>query len=269
MKTTLRILRAAMTGLALLAATAFGATYDKTLEITVGGVPEGVTLVDFPLLVRLSESTITGFSYEDFQGSNGSDLRFETADGTGLAYEVDTWNETGESLVWVKVPSLAKGDVLTMRYGSDAPDANDPTAVWANYVAVYHGNGWTSATGGDYPVSPLPATGGYTLSADWADHLGSAFYNANTEQGTRFKLGTRDKNPLAALSSVSRFAVSAWVRSTSATPSVRFFSNKVAYGDDGFEYMGISGTGVILRGNGSSTQVGANTVLYQMPLAIQ
>ncbi len=264
MNTTLRTLRAAMTGLALLAATAFGATYDKTLEITVGGVPEGVTLVDFPLLVRLSESAITGFSYEDFQGTEGSDLRFETADGTGLAYDIDTWNENGESLVWVKVPTLAKDDTLVMRYGSAAPDANDPTAVWANYVAVYHCNNLTCATGGDYPASPLPATGGYTLSSARADHLGSAFYNANTEIGTRFKLGTRDKNPLAALTSVSRFAVSAWVKSASATPKVRFFSNKVAYGDDGFEYMAISGTGVILRGKGTSPQVGASTALYQL-----
>lgn len=266
MKNTCRILASALCASLLFAVcgTARAAFYDKTLAITVTGVPSGVTLADFPLLVRLSESAVSGFSYQDFQGTGGSDLRFETADGTGLAYEVDTWNENGESLVWVKVPQLSQGDVITMRFGSASPDANDPTAVWANYVAVYHGNDLTCATGGDYPASPVPETGGYTLSTTRADHLGSAFFNSNTAQGTRFKLGTRDKNPLAALSSVSRFAVSAWVRSTSDTPSVRFFSNKVAYGDDGFEYMGISGTGVILRGNGSSTQVGANTVLYQI-----
>ena len=263
MKTPARSLTA-LAGLALLASAASAATYDKTLQITVNGVPENVTLTDFPLLVRLSASAITGFSYQDFRGTNGSDLRFETADGTGLAYDIDTWNDQGESLVWVKVPTLAQNDVLTMRYGSDAPDANDPTAVWANYVGVWHGNDLTCATGGDYPASPLPATGGYTLSSARADHLGSAFYNANTATGTRFKLGTRDKNPLAALTSVSRIAVSAWVKSASDTPSIRFFSNKVAYGDDGFEFMGISGTGVILRGNGSSTQVGANTALYQL-----
>ena len=264
MKTNARTLLAAFGACALLAGPASAAFYDKTLAITVTGVPSGVTLADFPLLVRLSESAIAGFSYQDFQGTGGSDLRFETADGTGLAYEVDTWNENGESLVWVKVPQLSQGDVITMRFGSASPDANDPTAVWANYVAVYHGNDLTCATGGDYPASPVPETGGYTLSTTRADHLGSAFFNSNTAQGTRFKLGTRDKNPLAALSSVSRFAVSAWVRSTSDTPKVRFFSNKVAYGDDGFEYMGISGTGVILRGNGSSTQVGANTALYRI-----
>ena len=264
MKTT-RTTCAALAGLALLAApvATHAATYAKTATVTAPGVPADVTLSDFPLLVRLS-TAISGFDYGDFQGTDGSDLRFEDASGNALAYEVDTWNPQGESLVWVKVPSLTAATEITMRWGSANPDANDPAAVWSNYVGVWHGNDWSCATGGDYPASPLPATGGYTLSTTRADHLGSAFFNSNTAQGTRFKLGTRDKNPLAALSSVSRFAVSAWVRSTSATPKVRFFSNKVAYGDDGFEYMGISGTGVILRGNGSSTQVGANTALYQI-----
>ena len=258
MKTTLRTLRAATTGLALIAATAFGATYDKELEITVGGVPEGVTLTDFPLLVRLSESGISGFNYEDFKGTSGSDLRFETADGTGLAYDVDTWNESGESLVWVKVPTLQAGDTLVMRYGSDAPDSNVPTAVWANYVGVWHGNDWSCATGGDYPASPLPATGGYTTSSARADHLGSAFYNANSTSKTRMKLGTTASNPLAALESVSKMAVSAWVKSASTSPSVRLFSNKNTYSDDGFELLAYSGSGqgLVLRGKNSSPQVG-------------
>ena len=258
MKTNARTLLAAFGACALLAVPASAAFYDKTLAITVTGVPSGVTLADFPLLVRLSESAISGFSYQDFQGTGGSDLRFETADGTGLAYEVDTWNENGESLVWVKVPQLSQGDVITMRFGSASPDANDPTAVWANYVAVYHGNDLTCATGGDYPASPVPATGGYTLSSARADHLGSAFYNADTTSRTRMKLGTSSANPLSNLSAVSKFALSVWVKSASASPNVRLFSNKQTYGNDGFELLAYSGNnqGLVLRGKGSSPQVG-------------
>ena len=258
MKTNARTLLAAFGACALLAGPASAAFYDKTLAITVTGVPSGVTLADFPLLVRLSESAISGFSYQDFQGTGGSDLRFETADGTGLAYEVDTWNENGESLVWVKVPQLSRGDVITMRFGSASPDANDPTAVWANYVAVYHGNDLTCATGGDYPASPLPETGGYTLSSARADHLGSAFYNADTTSKTRMKLGTSSANPLSNLSAVSKFALSVWVKSASASPNVRLFSNKQTYGNDGFELLAYSGNnqGLVLRGKGSSPQVG-------------
>ena len=263
MKTT-RTTCATLAGLALLAApvATHAATYAKTATVTAPGVPADVTLSDFPLLVRLS-TAISGFDYGDFQGTDGSDLRFEDASGNALAYEVDTWNPQGESLVWVKVPSLTAATEITMRWGSANPDANDPAAVWSNYVGVWHGNDWSCATGGDYPASPLPAADGYTLSTARAAHLGSAFFNANTAQGTRFKLGTRDKNPLAALASVSQLTVSAWVKSAIATPSVRFFSNKVAYGDNGFELLAVSGSGFLLRGNGTSAQAGWWTGGYQ------
>jgi hypothetical protein len=258
MKTPARSLTA-LAGLALLASAASAATYDKTLQITVNGVPENVTLTDFPLLVRLSESAITGFSYQDFRGTNGSDLRFETADGTGLAYDIDTWNDQGESLVWVKVPTLAKGDVLTMRYGSAAPDANDPTAVWANYVGVWHGNDLTCATGGDYPASPIKDSGStvFAPSSNESSHLGAAFRNENTANNTRLKLGTTAKNPLVALASISQFSLSLWVKPTNTdSPSYRLASNKSSYGDNGFEFLAISGSGTQIRGNGSGNAFG-------------
>ena len=130
MKTT-RTTCAALAGLALLAApvATHAATYAKTATVTAPGVPADVTLSDFPLLVRLS-TAISGFDYGDFQGTDGSDLHFEDASGNALAYEVDTWNPQGESLVWVKVPSLTAATEITMRWGSANPDANDPAAVW-------------------------------------------------------------------------------------------------------------------------------------------
>jgi len=268
MKKTCRILASVFCASLLFAVcgTARAATYDKTLSITVTGVPSGVTLTDFPLLVRLSETAITGFSYQDFRGTNGSDLRFETADGTGLAYDIDTWNDQGESLVWVKVPTLAQNDVLTMRYGSDAPDANDPTAVWANYVAVYHGNDLTCATGGDYPASPIKDSGStvFAPSSNESSHLGAAFYNENTANNTRLKLGTTAKNPLVALESISQFSLSLWVKPTNTdSPSYRLASNKSKYDDAGFEFLAISGSGTQIRGNGSSNAFGWWTDGYQ------
>ena len=269
MKNTCRILAFAFCASLLFAAcgTARAATYDKTLSITVTGVPENVTLMDFPLLVRLSESDITGFSYEDFRGTNGSDLRFETADGTGLVYDIDTWNDQGESLVWVKVPSLAKNDVLTMRYGSAAPDSNDPTAVWANYVGVWHFNSTSNSASasGSYPVSPIADSGTvFGVSGDEAAHLGSSFKNTNTGNKSRFKLGTTASNPLSALSNYPQFALSMWVKPTDTdSPSYRLFSTKNNYSETGFELLAISGSGTILRGNGSGNEFGWWTDGYQ------
>lgn len=262
MKNTCRILAFSLCASLLFAVcgTARAATYAKKLDITAAGVPENVTLTDFPLLVRLSES-IDGFSYQDFLGTGGSDIRFEDASGNPLAYDVDTWNELGESLVWVKVPSLAKGNVLTMRYGSAAPDANDPTNVWSNYVGVWHGNQYdanhSSADSTYYGRLATPSADGFTVSNVRADHLGSAWYNNRTD-GTypkkiKIPLGTVSDSPLSDLTSISRFAVSAWVKSAAEQPDFRLFSSKESAEKKGFEFMVIkSGAKIMLRGDGNS-----------------
>lgn len=252
---------AALGAMTLAIPSARAATYAKTFDITVGGVPENVTLTDFPLLVRLAESSISGFAYIDFQSNDGSDLRFEDANGTPLAYEVDTWNTDGESLVWVKVPSLAKDDVITVKYGCASPDANDPTAVWSNYVGVWHGNqydaNYSSADSTSHGHLATPSADGFTVSNLRADHLGSAWYN-NRTTGTspkkiKIPLGTVSDSPLSDLTSISRFAVSAWVKSAAEQPDFRLFSSKEAAEKKGFEFMVIkSGTRIMLRGDGNS-----------------
>ena len=217
MKNTCRILASALCASLLFAVcgTARAATYAKKLDITAAGVPENVTLTDFPLLVRLSESAITGFSYQDFLGTGGSDIRFEDASGNPLSYDVDTWNELGESLIWVKVPSLQKDSVVTMQFGSTAPDANDPTNVWSNYAGVWHGN--PSAPGASTSVDSTinarvatPSAGfpGFGLSSSRAEHLGSAWTNFTSAVGTKVQLGSGADNPLASLTSLSQFAAS-------------------------------------------------------------
>ena len=261
MKNTCRILASALCASLLFAVcgTARAATYAKKLDITAAGVPENVTLTDFPLLVRLSESAITGFSYQDFLGTGGSDIRFEDASGNPLAYDVDTWNELGESLIWVKVPSLQKDSVVTMQFGSTAPDANDPTNVWSNYVGVWHGN--PSAPGASTSVdstinarvaTPSAAFPGFGLSSSLAEHLGSAWTNSTSTVGTKVQLGSGADNPLASLTSLSQFAASAWVKSSSTGPDFRLFSSKSVASGKGFEFMTVSsGAKIMLRGDGN------------------
>ena len=38
-----------------------------------------------------------------------------------IPHEIDTWNENGVSLVWVKVPLLTSDTEIGAHYGSDAP----------------------------------------------------------------------------------------------------------------------------------------------------
>ena len=114
------------------------AKYAKKFSVTFTGAPSG-TLTDFPVLVRVAEGSPEGFSYADCQKSGGADLRFADAAGNLLASEVDTWNTSGTSLIWVKVPALTSTTKITAYYGWDKAPNVDSSKVWdANYVGVWH-----------------------------------------------------------------------------------------------------------------------------------
>lgn len=67
-----------------------------TVRETVSGEEEIL-----PVLVKLSEDNPVGFRYAD---CDPAEMRFGDADFNALPFEVDTWDEDGESLVWVKAP---------------------------------------------------------------------------------------------------------------------------------------------------------------------
>jgi hypothetical protein len=92
------------------------------------------------------------------------------------SHEIEgTWNSSGESILWVKIPSLAAGQITDIwLYYSSETEAGDlnPTAVWdSTYNAVWHlgENGTTfndstssgnTGTGGSAPLtSPLNTAG--------------------------------------------------------------------------------------------------------------
>ena len=89
---------------------------------------------DLPVLVRLSES-IKGFKYSDL-ASDGFDLAFGVnVDGVITVYphEIDTWDPEGESLIWVKVPTVDKATAFAMYYGYGTTAPESKTAVWSGY----------------------------------------------------------------------------------------------------------------------------------------
>ena len=106
--------------------------------LTVGGYAEDkAALTNFPVLVRIS-TDIDKFDYGAC-AAGGADISFTGEDGeTVYPHEVDTWNSDGESLVWVKLPGMAHGTRFLFRWSDPNPPANDPTAVWADYIGVWH-----------------------------------------------------------------------------------------------------------------------------------
>lgn len=126
--------------------------YSHTFSVSFPGATNGV-LSSFPVLVKVSESSIPGFRYADCLKENGGDLRFSDADGNLLDSEVDTWNTADESLVWVNIPSFASNSVIKAYYGWDFAPNVESMNVWTNgYLGVWHLDEDTSplkdATGG-------------------------------------------------------------------------------------------------------------------------
>ena len=102
------------------------------------------TLTDFPILVRISEGSVPGFLYSR-AGATGRDIAFTSADGTKrYPHEVDVWNTAGESLVWVRVPSLTAATEVKMWWrladGQEAP-AYSSEEVWRAFAGVWHFSG--------------------------------------------------------------------------------------------------------------------------------
>ncbi|MBQ8571026.1 MAG: DUF2341 domain-containing protein [Kiritimatiellae bacterium] len=163
------------------------------------------SLTDFPILVRISESTIEGFDYDECN-EDGSDISFSLPDGTVLPYEIETWDTTGESLVWVKVPSITGyASAIYMRWNDTTPPENDPSAVWSSYVAVIHGgdnitnsvaNSIVAESGSDSTVAS--ATSGYI-----AGGVNKSVNNA---------IGLNITNPYSTLANGNQYSVSAWFK---------------------------------------------------------
>ena len=126
--------------------------FTDRMEVTVSGNTSGNTaLNDFPVPVRVREPNTPGKGdgyeqYSGFQyaraGATGGEIRFFDTNGDPVEHDVDTWNTRGESLVWVRVPTLTNTTTkLTMcwrRAGSIRLPDNDGTKVWKDYAGVWH-----------------------------------------------------------------------------------------------------------------------------------
>ena len=152
MKTIMKSSLCALAALFLASFAANATELDTTLftkksDITVSGYAGSTPLANFPVLVRLAANSPDGFDYADC-AADGSDLRFADANGDLIPHEIDTWNDaSGESLVWVQVPTLSgTATTFTMYYGvedvSELPAVTE-SDVWtgANFNAVWHFSG--------------------------------------------------------------------------------------------------------------------------------
>ena len=144
---------------------------------TVTGYAGNSAYAGFPMLVRLNPSVISGFSYDDFMQPDYSDIGFFDAGGNALPFDVDTWNASGESLVWVRVPSFTKDTAITCAYGGLARSDTHNPAVWSGYRGVWHLN---EATDGETTIADATAN-----AMDGSSHVATRYFAAGQLGGSR------------------------------------------------------------------------------------
>lgn len=156
---------------------------------------------DFPVLVRLSEAGVSGFRYSDFKEADYSDLVFVDNDGKFLDYEVDTWDASGTSLVWVRVPSLTAASTITCRY-SGPKYKHNPEKTWKKFVAVVHCGDSIK----DSSANKLNVTANAT-EATTAGVVGGGVIKAANNS-----IGLNIASPADVLTSSGMFSVMAWYK---------------------------------------------------------
>ena len=128
-------------------ATAEGSHWKHSGSLYIITTPEGADLPStfsekgFPLLVRLDKEF---FNFTQAK-ANGEDIRFTTADGRPLAYQIEQWDKTGRAAsIWVRIPAI-KGNSrqeIRMHWGNaDASSESSGSAVFNQsngYVSVWH-----------------------------------------------------------------------------------------------------------------------------------
>ena len=235
--------------IAFYASNASAQVWSPTVSIVAGAVPpqlnpsnyawraqisfpgyKGQPLANFPALITLSTSNITGLAYNQFQ-SNGSDLRFTDASGTTmLPFEIDEWNNSGLSTVWVQIPVFNGTNIVWAYWGNtndtDVPPASSNVWVDAGYQIVYH-----------LKESALPladSTGQYPATKGVAPTRTSGVVG----HGESFN-GTSDYISPGPVTLSNQFTVYAWINvNPAAANEETIWANQVGgYGSNGFSWF--------------------------------
>lgn len=107
-------------------------------------LPASAAVENFPLLVRLHKD------FFDFAQArpDGADVRFSSAKGDPLAYQIEEWDaKAGTASVWVRVPKVVGNarQELKLHWGKpDAKSESDGKAVFNEsngYLSVWHMSG--------------------------------------------------------------------------------------------------------------------------------
>ena len=104
-------------------------------------LPATATETNFPVLLRLRKES---FNFSQAK-PNGDDMRFATASGTPLAYQIEQWDAAaGTASIWLRLPSIkgnARQEIKVLWGKADALSESNGKAVFNEtngYLSVWH-----------------------------------------------------------------------------------------------------------------------------------
>ena len=199
--------------------------YESTM--TVSGYAGSETLAGFPVLVRLAKNRPSGFDYSQCQ-ADGKDIQFLSPDGeTVYPHEVEKWDASGESLIWVRIPELSgTATQFLFRFGdasvTEAPSAKSTwvSSADGHYAAVWH-FGDTVTTGSEVAKDSaqhdaaanldLTPKGSTAYAQSTTGVVGSGRVNT-TDADNAVRYETSLSGDFSALNLAPSFTVSGWFR---------------------------------------------------------
>ena len=120
---------------------AFAHSSSLFINTTANGANVSGSVTNFPLLLRFNPNN---FNFAQAQ-SDGRDIRFATAAGAALSYEIEQWDAVnGKAAVWVKIHTITGNSTqeIKMYWGkSDVATASSGSSVFSStngYASVHH-----------------------------------------------------------------------------------------------------------------------------------
>ena len=191
-----------------------------TPSSSVSAMLGNATYANFPVLVRLPASASALL-----QSADGTDLLVQDENGSDLAFEVEMFDPSGTTFVWVKVPTISANTALTVYLGGSANSDNNPTAVWSKYVGVWH---FSPSEAGGTTVADATGHGlGGTTTGTITTYAGP--FGGDALQSTA-KIQAPDYDSL--LVNVAQFSASGWFKAPSYSGGKSAYHNFVSKKDN-------------------------------------
>jgi hypothetical protein len=215
-----------------------------TIDTTAAGANVMTDVPKFPVAVVLNAMN---FDFTKAK-SKGEDIRFATADGTALPYEIELWDSAAKlAAIWVKVD--VKGNAkqtIKMTFGdANAADASDGKKVFDvadGFLGVWHLSEPGSTAAGTYKDSTANANHGKGI-ATTAESVGEGRVGRATSLAHASNQWIEvDVSKTKAFDVPDKQTWSAWVFSKSNPTSYRCMLSKAGERGYRFHFFGTTTT---------------------------